>query len=44
MIPVPVVVGKSIKIVVGDDKVLNENYEERLEKLKEKVADLSDLL
>ncbi len=44
MTPVPAVVGKSIKNVVGDDKVLNDSYENRLEDLRKRVIDLRDLL
>ncbi len=44
MTPVPVVVAKSTKIVVGDDKVLNENYEDKLINLRKRVEDLRDLL
>jgi hypothetical protein len=43
MIPVPVVVAKNIKNVVGDD-FMNKNFKEKFEELKQRFQDLSDLL
>ena len=43
MTPVPVVVAKNIKIVVGDDR-MNRDLKNKLAELKERFDNLSDLL